>query len=38
MVESVNLPEVTQFDFYDQAEPVEKSVNSVAEFMTRELK
>lgn len=37
-VESVNLPGVTQFDFYDQAEPVEKSVNSVAGFMTKELK
>ncbi|PXY02009.1 alpha/beta hydrolase [Marinifilum breve] len=37
-VESVNLPGVTQFDFYDKPEPVEKSVNSVAAFMTKELK
>ncbi|TKG89646.1 alpha/beta hydrolase [Puteibacter caeruleilacunae] len=36
-VESVNLPEVSQFDFYDKPEPVEKSVNSVAAFMTKEL-
>jgi fermentation-respiration switch protein FrsA (DUF1100 family) len=37
-VVSVNLPGVTQFEFYDQAEPVEKSVNSVADFMKKELK
>lgn len=36
-VESINLPKVSQFDFYDKAEPVEKSVNSVASFMTKEL-
>lgn len=36
-VQSVNLPDVTQFDFYDQAEPVEKSVKSVAEFMGKNL-
>ena len=36
-VESVNLPNVTQFDFYDQPEAVATAVNSVATFMTREL-
>ncbi|MCT4613762.1 MAG: alpha/beta hydrolase [Marinifilaceae bacterium] len=37
-VESVNLPGVSQFDFYDQAEPVEKTVDSVSSFMEKELK
>lgn len=36
-VVSVNLPETSQFDFYDQVEPVAKSVASVAEFMTETL-
>lgn len=36
-VVSVNLPETSQFDFYDKVEPVEKSVASVAEFMTETL-
>lgn len=37
-VKSVNLPNVTQFDFYDKPEPVNKAVNSVAEFMKATLK
>lgn len=37
-VKSVNLSNVTQFDFYDKPEPVNKAVNSVAEFMKATLK
>lgn len=36
-VETISLPKVTQFDFYDKAEPVSKSVDSVAKFMKKEL-
>lgn len=36
-VESVNLPKVTQFDFYDKPAPVATSVESVAKFFSKEL-
>ncbi|MDC1105209.1 alpha/beta hydrolase [Prolixibacteraceae bacterium] len=35
---SVNLPGISQFDFYDKPVPVKQSVNSVADFMKKELK
>ncbi|CAM1340979.1 alpha/beta hydrolase [Tenacibaculum amylolyticum] len=37
-VESVNLPNVTQFDFYDKEGPVAEAVSSVASYMNKELK
>ncbi|WP_143592083.1 alpha/beta hydrolase [Tenacibaculum holothuriorum] len=37
-VESVNLPGVSQFDFYDKPEPVATAVDNVAAYMDRELK
>ena len=32
-VKSVNLPKVNQFDFYDQQDPVSKSVESIVTFL-----
>lgn len=37
-VQSVNIPNATQFDFYDKPAPVETAVNNVAAFMIKELK
>lgn len=37
-VKSVNIPNATQFDFYDKTEPVTIAVNSVAEYMKQALK
>lgn len=37
MVQSVNLEKVTQFDFYDQKEPVNKSVESIDNYLSNNL-
>lgn len=37
LVESHNLPGVSQFDFYDRAVPVSEAVSAVVDFMNREL-